>query len=336
VWFTEVAEVDVYGRRTTSACFNHPNYRSHLTGKIESYLSQYPDEVDGIMWGCERMGPIDNMIGGGWATTGISCFCAFCTTKAQAKGIAVERAKLGYIQLDQLFHAAQHHKRPIDGFFVTFLRIIFEYPEVLAWNSLWNDSYHDVRSVLYGTAKAIAPAKPFGFHIVQNVTFSPFYSAVDSYAKVAEYSDFLKIATYNNAGGPRMAHFLDRLCSTIFADASPDDLRPFYYKIMGYQEDTGEQITKNGLTTRYVTSETTRAIEGTGGQVQIYPGIDIDVPTAKGEKRTTPGDVRTATEAAFAARANGIVLSREYHEMWLANLASAGETTRRIFAAQGS
>jgi len=31
--FTEVAEVDVYGRRTASACFNNPDYRGHLTGK---------------------------------------------------------------------------------------------------------------------------------------------------------------------------------------------------------------------------------------------------------------------------------------------------------------
>lgn len=329
--FTEVAEVDVYGRRTTSACFNHPDYRAHLTGKIECYLSQYGSEVDGIMWGCERMGPIDNMIGGGWATTGICCFCDFCTAKGRARGISVERTKLGYMQLDNLFQAAAKHERPADGFFVVFLRTLFEYPEILSWNTLWNDSYHQVRSELYGTAKAIAPKKPFGFHIVQNVTFSPFYSAVDNYAKVAEYSDFLKIACYNNAGGPRMSHFIDRLCSSVFADATPEDVQPFYYKVMGYEQAPLKKIFTDGLSTQYVTHETKRAITGTGGAVQIYPGIDIDVPTAKGEKHTTPADVRAATEAAFSAGANGVVLSREYHEMWLANLTAAGETTRKIF-----
>lgn len=328
---TEVAEVDVYGRRTASACFNHPDYRAHLTGKIECYLSQYRSEIDGIMWGCERMGPIDNMIGGGWATNGICCFCDFCTAKGRARGISVERAKLGYIQLDKLFQAAAKHERPTDGFFVVFLRTLFEYPEILGWNMLWNDSYHQVRSELYGTAKAIAPKKPFGFHIVQNVTFSPFYSAVDSYAKVAEYADFLKIACYNNAGGPRMSHFVDRLCSSVFADATPEDVQPFYYKVMGYEQAPLKKIYTDGLTTQYVTHETKRAIAGTGGAVQIYPGIDIDVPTAKGEKHTTPDDVRAATEAAFSAGANGVVLSREYHEMWLANLSAAGETTRKIF-----
>lgn len=44
---------------------------------------------------------------------------------------------------------------------MTFWRILTEYPEVLAWHWLWNDSYHEIRSQLYGTAKAIAPEKPF-------------------------------------------------------------------------------------------------------------------------------------------------------------------------------
>lgn len=333
---TDVAEIDVYGRRTTSACFNQPGYRAHLTGKIECYLSQYGSEVHGVMWGCERMGPIDNMIGGGWATTGISCFCPFCTEKARARGIAVARAKAGYIRLDQLFQQAGRKSRPADGYFVTFMRTLFEYPEILAWNALWNDSYHEVRAELYGTAKALAPQKPFGFHILQNVTFSPFYSAVDDYAKLADCSDFLKIATYNNAGGPRMAHFVDRLCSTIFADASPSDLQPLYYKMMGYDEAEFDRIRTNGLSPKYVESETRRALEGTAGRVQIYPGIDIDVPTAEGEKHTSPDDVRSATLAALKAGANGVVLSREYHEMWLKNLSAAGEATRQAFKAAGA
>ncbi len=329
---TEVAEIDVYGRRTSGACFNHPNFRAHLTGKIESYLSQYPSEVDGIIWGCERMGPIDNLIGGGWATAGICCFCSFCCAKAQARGVSVARAREGYIQLDRLFQTAAHQQRPSDGYFVAFLRTLFEYPEILSWNMLWHDSYHEVRSELYGTAKSIAPSKPFGFHVMQNITFSPFYSAADSYAKLSHYSDFLKIATYNNAAGPRLANFIHRLCQTIFADTTPADLQPLYYDMMGYKEASVDQIATKGLSAAYVASETKRAIAGTGGTVQIYPGIDIDVPTAPGEKHTTPEDVEAATRAAFVAGANGVVLSREYYEMWLTNLSAAGKTTRKIFS----
>jgi hypothetical protein len=329
---TEVAEIDVYGRRTSSACFNHPNYRAHLTGKIESYLSQYPAEVDGVIWGCERMGPIDNLIGGGWATVGICCFCPFCVAKAQARGVNVARAKAGYLRLDKLFQSASQKQRPSDGYFVTFMRTLFEYPEILSWNMLWHDSYHEVRGDLYGTAKSIAPKKPFGFHVVQNMTFSPFYSAADDYSKLANYTDFLKVATYNNAAGPRLAGFINRLCSTVFADASPADLQPLYYKMMGYNEASFEQIVTKGLSAEYVASETRRAIEGTSGNVQIYPGIDIDVPTGPADKHTTSDDVRAATKAAFAAGAHGVVLSREYYEMWLTHLTAAGDTTRQIFS----
>ena len=333
---TDVAEIDVYGRRTDSACWNNPNYRAQLTGRIESYLLQYAGQVDGIIWGCERMGPLDNMIGGGWATTGISCFCPYCRAKARDRDISVQRAQQGFIELDQLFQSAGRKQRPPDGYFVTFWRILLEYPEVLAWHTLWNDSYHEIRAELYGTAKALAPEKPFGFHIVQNVTFSPFYSAADAYAKIQHYADFVKIATYNTAGGGRMAGFINRLCSTVFADASPEEVTPFYYKIMGYDEAPYHQLGASGLSRGYVARETKRAIADTNHSIQIYPSVDINVPIQPGWKKTTPEGVKAELKAAFAAGGDGVVLAREYTEMWLANLAAAGQASREIFAGQKS
>jgi hypothetical protein len=329
---TEVAEIDVYGRRTTSPCFNHPDYRAFLTGKIESQLSGYPSEVAGLAWGCERMGPLQNMIGGGWSTKGISCFCRYCQAKARDRDISVTRARAGYRRLDDLFSAAAHDERPADGYFVSFWRLLLEYPEILSWEALWTDSYQEVRSELYGTGKALAPEKPFGFHIMQNMTFSPFYRAEEDYSKTKNYSDFLKLATYNNAAGPRLASYLDRLAGTVFHDATPHEFLPFYYKIMNYKEGPYDQLHLSGLTADYVARETKRALDGVQREVKIYPGIDIDVPTAMTDKRTKPDDVRQSLRAAFGAGADGVVLSREYVEMWLANLTAAGDTLREIFA----
>jgi hypothetical protein len=329
---SEVAEVDVYGRRTTSPCFNHPDYRAFLIGKIEAQLMAYPSEIAGLCWGCERMGPINNMIGGGWTTQGISCFCGFCQMKARERGISVERAKAGYRELDRLFTAAANNKRPADGYFVSFWRLLLKYPEILSWETLWTDSYHEVRAELYGTGKAIAPEKPFGFHIQQNMTFSPFYRAEEDFSVTKNFCDFLKLATYNNAGGPRLAAFLDRLSATIFHDAHPQDYETFFYKVMNYHESPYEQLHLAGLSADYVARETKRAIVGTESKVDIYPGIDIDVPTKPTDKRTRPEDVRQAIRGAFGAGANGVVLSTRYEEMWLANLAAAGNTLREIFA----
>lgn len=331
--YAEVGEIDLDGRRTANACFNHPDYRAFLSGKIESLLSGYPSEVDGIAWGSERTGPLENMIGGAPNAT---CFCQFCQAKARDRGISIERAQTGYRQLGQLFHAAAPDQRPMDGYFVAFWRLLLKYPEILSWESLWTDSLQGVQADLYGMAKAIAPEKPFGFHILQAMTFSPFCRAEDDYTQIKNYADFLKLATYNNAGGPRLAAYLDRLSRTIFRDAAPKDFLPLYYDMMNYQEAPYDQLASTGLSADYVAKETKRALAGVAGETKIYPGIDIDVPTLGAanptDKRTTPQDVSQALRAAFGAGADGVVLSREYVEMWLANLSAAGDTLRQIFA----
>jgi hypothetical protein len=59
------------------------------------------------------------------------------------------------------------------------------------------------------------------------------------------------------------------------------------------------------------------------------------VPTKLTDKRTKPDDVRRSVRAAFDGGADGVVLAREYVEMWLANLTAAGETLREIFGKKG-
>jgi hypothetical protein len=119
----------------------------------------------------------------------------------------------------------------------------------------------------------------------------------------------------------------------VFRDASPEEFQPFFYDVMGYREAPYAQLHTTGLSVEYLKEETRRALEGVrGSNVQIYPGIDIDVPTKRTDKRTTPDDVRRSVHAAFEAGANGVVLSREYVEMWLANLTAAGDALREIFA----
>jgi hypothetical protein len=334
--YAQVTEVDLNGRRTSSPCFNHPDYRAFLSGKVESLLGGYASLVDGVAWGCEREGPLNGVVSGGGGGT---CFCQFCQAKGRERGISVERAKEGYRQMGQLFHATGRDGAPVDGYFTSFWRLLLKYPEILSWESLWTDSFQGMQAELYGLGKEIAPQKPFGFHIMQSMTFSPFVRAEEDYSKRRGTADFLKLATYNNAGGPRMEAFLNGLGRGIFRDATPQDFLALYYKMMNYKEAPFDQLASAGLSPDYVAEETRRAIAGTAGEVKIYPGIDIDVPTLSAnpkptDKRTKPEDVSRALRAAFGAGADGVVLSREYVEMWLANLTAAGDTLREIFAQQ--
>src|SRR5262249_47220631 len=261
----------------------------------------------------------------------ITCFCGHCRKKGRERGIFVERARQGLIVLDKILCAAWDDQRPSDGYFLTFWRLLLNYPEILAWEKLWTDSQQEIYGEIYGTVKGINMQVKVGWHIWHNNSFSPFYRAEQDYSKLGQVSDFLKIVMYNNCGGPRLTQYMKNIRSTIFRDATPEEAMQLHYRIMGYANEASfDKLPMAGLSADYVARETKRAIEGVRGQTDIYPGIDIDIPTDKNEKKTEPADVKAAVKAALNAGAPGVILSRKYSEMKLSNLAAAGEAVKEI------
>jgi len=133
---------------------------------------------------------------------------------------------------------------------------------------------------------------------------------------------------YNNCGGPRLASYVRGVSRTIFGDFAPEAVLEWTYGVQNYKEASLEEIPQRGLSADYVTRETKRALAGVNGAVKVWPGIDIDIPTAANEKKTQPEDVRNAVQAALGAGADGVILSRKYSEMRLANLRAAAEAVR--------
>ena len=91
-------------RPSTFACSRNPNTRNFWLGLVEDYLRSY--DVDGLMWGSERQGPLGNVLvtnhGGAGAGGRLACFCQYCIEAAKKEGINVDRAKAGYTQLDDV------------------------------------------------------------------------------------------------------------------------------------------------------------------------------------------------------------------------------------------
>jgi hypothetical protein len=331
--FEKVAEVDVDDRPTGQACLNNPYLREFLATLIEDWTKSY--NVDGIMWGSERQGPLNRAIGashGGFKGSGaLTCFCRYCAQKGAGRGINVERARQGLQALRQWVQSARTEPRPSDGYFVTFWRLLLNYPEILAWEQLWTDSQHEVYGLVYGTTKAINPQLQVGFHVWHVNSFSPFYRAEQDYSRLRQTCDFLKVVMYNNCAGPRLAEYIGNVQSTVFRDATPEEVLRLHYDILGYKGEASlDKLPTTGLSADYVARETRRAIAGVGGEIAIYPGIDIDIPTGEKEKKTHPSDVRDAVKAALTAGAPGVILSRKYSEMKLENLSAAGEALREL------
>jgi hypothetical protein len=331
--FEQVAEVDIHGQRTNEACLNNPALRDFLRSLVEDFIESH--EVDGMMWGSERQGPLNNALGahheGFSGRESLTCFCEYCRKKGSDRGISVERAQEGLIQLEQLVRSFRAGPRPADGAFVSFWRLLLNYPEILAWEKLWTDSQHEVYGEIFGVVRSINPRVRVGWHIWHNNSFSPFYRAEQDYWKLREVSDFLKIVMYNNCGGPRLAQYVRNVQSTLFHDATPSEVLELHYKVLGYSGEASiEALPAAGLSADYVTRETARAIAGVRSEIPIYPGIDVDTPTGPSEKKTQPSDVQAAVKAALGAGAQGVVLSRKYSEMRLANLAAAGQAAREM------
>ncbi len=59
----QVAEIDIYGRKMIGPCFNHPDYRAHQIGKIESYLARLPRPGRRHRLGLRTPGPVSERDG---------------------------------------------------------------------------------------------------------------------------------------------------------------------------------------------------------------------------------------------------------------------------------
>lgn len=329
--FDKVAEIDLKGRRAGTTCLFNPDVRNFWTALVSDYCKSY--DVDGVLFFNERNGPLLNALGASHAqsiaSSRVTCFCEYHRKAAQERGINFDRCKEAYEHLDRLVQSSLAGRRPSDGYFVEFWRLLVEYPEILIWDKLFDEGKHEVLAEIYSTVKAIKPTLQVGFHIEHVNSFNPIFRATRRYDELAKKCDFLKIVVYNNCGGERYAHFIDNIGSTVFRDVPKDELKRFNDHLLNYtQEKELSELAKAGLSPDYVFRETQRAIAGVQAKCKILPGIDIGIPVGRNSRHASPEDTYAATAAGLRAGADGLILSRKYSEMRLDNLAAAGRAVR--------
>ena len=93
-----------------------------------------------------------------------------------------------------------------------------------------------------------------------------------------------------------------------------------------YRDVPLEELAAKGLGPDYVLRETKRAVASAVPKMKVWPGIDVDIPTAARSKKTTPDDVYLSVKAAFEGGAHRVLLSRKYSEMRLDNIGGAGRS----------
>ena len=220
--------------------------------------------------------------------------------------------------------------RPPDGYYVTLWRMMFRYPELLAWETMWNDSVHETYAAIYGLVKSIKPQMQVGWHVWHANSFSPLFRAQTDYAELSKYSDYLKATVYHNLGGTRMETYMTSNRNVMYGDVPIDEALQFEYRIMNYRERGYEELPYTGLSPDYVYRETVRSVASVQGtKTEIWPGIDVDISNMDPKfSRCTPPVIKEVTKEAFRGGGKGLVISRKYSEMKLANLSAVGEALR--------
>ena len=129
-----------------------------------------------------------------------------------------------------------------------------------------------------------------------------------------------------------MASYTRAVGRTLYGDVPAAELLDFHYRVLNYpHEKPLAELPQAGFSADYVYQEAKRAREGLkGADTKLWPGIDIDIPTAASSGKSTPQGTREAVLAAFRAGSDGVLLSRKYSEMRLANLRGAGEAIRAL------
>jgi len=328
--FKEMAEVDLHGRKLPQVCFNNPHFRSFLMAMVEDCVQSY--EIDGLLWRSERWGALTNTLRwDGKNDSKIPCFCPFCLEKGQKNGINIERVSEGYKVLEKYIAENRAGKRPAEGYYAAFWRILLQYPEILAWEMFWYDNLREIYKLVYAKSKTDKGDLPVGTAIPHSISFNPFYRAVVDLQELSKYNDFIKIIFYHSDGGPRCCHYVDGMLNTYLKDLSRDDRLSFLYSIMGFSQGSYEKIYAEGLSPDYVYRETKSWLEGAkGSALQIWPGIDVDVSPGENDPPRSRQGVRDAVLAAFRAGAPGVVLARMYSEMTLDHLSGAGDAVRQL------
>ncbi len=329
--FASVAEVDLHGRKAGTQCLFNPDVRAFWKALVTDYCRSY--NIDGILFFNERNGPLLNALGASHAQSispdRVTCFCEHHRKAASQQGIDPDRAVKAYLRLEDYVHRSLTGERPTDGYFVEFWRLLVENPEIIAWDRLFDIGKHQVLAEVRGAVKAVRPNLQVGFHLEHVNSFNPIFRATRRYEELAEKADFLKVVVYNNCGGERYAHFIENIHSTVFRDIPRDELLQFNNHLLNYGNEAGlSDLPKAGLSPDYVERETRRAIAGVKGKCSVLPGIDIGIPTGRNSRKASPEDTFAAVGAALKAGADGVILSRKYSEMELANLAAAGRAVR--------
>ena len=141
-------------------------------------------------------------------------------------------------------------------------------------------------------------------------------------------ADWFKPVLYHTPAGARFANFAESWQKAVLADATPDGAYNALATILNLNEFIAprSEAPMAGFKPEYVKQWTANLVADTGKKV--YSGIGVGVGDGGKSKEITPDEIKDGVNAAFDGGASGVLLSRNYSEAELRNLAVVGDVLK--------
>ncbi|MGF1450642.1 MAG: hypothetical protein ACFB21_01040 [Opitutales bacterium] len=317
------------GTRKEYYCPRNPDYRRWWESVCEDLFQNKPF-LAGMNFGHERNGFLEGALLHGGADA--DCFCEHCLAEGERRGINLDRVQMGLAALDA-WRESLAENVPADGAFVTLMRALWEFPEILAWDRMWVEALFGLDAGMYAAVKNVRPKAQVGWHIFHAMSFSPLFRVRFDYKRMARFADYLKPVIYHDCAGARFCGEVAKLRRTLLADVDePTGLR-LLYALLGYdatQEPSVEELKGEkvpGFSANYCAREVRRcAVAGK----PVLAGVGFDINQVNMQPPEGTAKLEAVVKGVFEAGAQGLVLSREYHEMQLENLRAVGRSLDQL------
>ena len=330
--YDTIQQIDVYGKPHPGPCRNHPGYRAWWAAIMSDLFETY--DLDGFQWGSEYNGPLAMLLTRGHVPF---CFCQHCRKRAENSGTDPDRARIGFEKLHRIVNQARAGESASPhGPAQDILGLFLQYPEILAWETLWRRSLDDLARLISKTVKAHKPDADFGCHVEsKRTTLNPISRAGVDYADLATCHDFIKPILYHDVAGPRMAAEIAHWHAGVLPQMPPAAIYQLFLAFNQYDPSFVpgfDRLDEEGFGPEYVSQEIKRIRAACDDKARVLAGIGIDVPKGRGQELfrfpSPPEKLAASVHAALDAGSAGILLSREYDEMSLPSLKAVGAAVR--------
>ena len=345
-WFEDVSRDDVPNiaklqekdlrrpeRRLPSAS-TIPTTATGCSAIVEDYARSY--DIDGIMWGSERQGAFSNALGashggGGRDPDTRHLLLRFLRSEGQGSAASTSSGPARASRRSQRSSGRPRGQAPVDGYYVTLWRLMLRYPELLAWEMLWTDSLRETyAAMLRQGQRSEARRRSRLAHLAQQLVqpHLPRRAGPVGTRQVLRFPEDGDVSQLR-----RRAHgelHQQRGQDHLRRCAGAGTARLPLSRARLRRRRTSPRSRKTGFSADYVYREAKRAREALTGTKRSLAGHRYRHPDRAATASRPRRDARGGRWRRFAPGADGVMLSRKYSEMKLANLRGAGAAVRQL------